>query len=87
VKRDHDRSCAGPDATAHGAEDFEGDIFSHLYDIPFGGQSKIRKRGLTKKRSMDDLIALSQGRRTVRAGAAEIEGEEIRAIGIISRPA
>jgi hypothetical protein len=84
VKRDHDRTCAGPDATAHGAKDLEGDIFSHLYDVPFAGQSKIGKRGLAKKRAMDDLIALSQGRCTVNTGAAEIEGKKIRAIGIIA---
>jgi hypothetical protein len=34
---------------------------------------------------MDDLIALSQGRRTVRTGSAEIEREKIGAVGIIAR--
>jgi hypothetical protein len=87
VKRDHDRACAGPDATAHGTEDLQWDVFSHLYDIPFIGQRKIGKRGLAKKRAMDDLIALSQRRRTVSPGSAEIEGKKISAIGIIARPA
>ena len=62
----------------------EGNVLSHLYDVPFIGQRKIGKGGLPKKRAMDDFVALSQGRRTVRTGSAEIEGKEIRAIGIIT---
>ena len=51
----HDRSRAGPDAAPQGAEDFEGNVLSHLHDVSFAGQRKIGERRLAEKGPIDDL--------------------------------
>ena len=67
-----------------GGENLEGNVFPHLDDVPFVGQGEIGKRRLAKKGTMDDLIALSQGRGTVRTSAVEIVQEEIQTIEFLA---
>jgi len=81
MKRIHDRAGAGLDAAPEGSEYLEGNFLPHLDDVPFVGQREIGKRRLAKKGTMNDLIALSQGRGTVRTGSVEIVQEEVCAIG------
>ena len=84
IVRGLDRAGAGLDATPQRPKDLEGNVLPHLDDVPFVCQRKIGKRRLAKKGTMDDLIPLSQSRRTVRTSTIEIVQEEIQAIGIIA---